>query len=111
MRRFAGHDPCPQVGGLLRWRLGTDGAQSLAKRHVLELADIDGAAEFFDTAVDGTFSWGQNGEIIAAYRLYIPMYGRPGASVFTSLDDQAWADENRPLLGFLGLVQGRTRKV
>ncbi|MGW0665126.1 hypothetical protein [Streptodolium elevatio] len=71
---------------------------------VLALAGHWAASEFFEHAVDSTFSWGENGGILTVYRLYVPLFGRPGGGVFDLVDDADWTTKNLPLLRFLGLA-------
>ena len=81
------------------------------KERVLQIAAIWRARAFFETAVDGTFSWGENGGIISVYRLYIPIVGRPDAGIFDSLDEPGWAVANVGLLRFLGLASASAKTV
>ena len=76
----------------------------VVKERVLEIASAWQARAFFETAVDGTFSWGENGGIISIYRLFIPIVGRPGAGIFDALDEPGWAAANLELVRFLGLA-------
>ena len=76
----------------------------LVKERVLEITSAWRARAFFETAVDGTFSWGENGGIMSIYRLFIPIIARSGAGFLDSLDDPGWAAYNQPLLRFLGLA-------
>ena len=78
-------------------------AWPVVKERVLEIASAWRARAFFETAVDGTFSWGENGGIISVYRLFIPIIGGADGSIFNSLDDPLWAEAHPELLQFLGL--------
>ena len=81
------------------------------KSHVLQIAAGWRASAFFETAVDGTFSWGENGGIISVYRLFIPIVGRPDTGIFDSLDEPGWAAANAGLLQFLGLATASAQTV
>lgn len=81
------------------------------KQRVLELAELWNAAEFFEKAVDSTFSWGEDAGIICVYRLYIPVLGKPDAGIFSSIDDSSWRADNAPLLRFLGLAHATPETV
>ena len=83
----------------------------VVKERVLEIASAWRARAFFETAVDGTFSWGENGGIMSIHRLFIPIIARSGAGFFDSLDDPSWAADNQPLLRFLGLASARANIV
>jgi PAS domain-containing protein len=74
----------------------------IVKERILKIAANWRARAFFETAVDGTFSWGENGGIISVHRLFVPLIGR--AEIFDSLDHPAWAAAHRSLLQFLGLA-------
>ena len=76
------------------------------KEQVLQIAAGWRAQAFFETAVDGTFSWGENGGIISVHRLFIPIIGG-----LDSFDDPGWAAANPALLRFLGLVAARAETV
>ncbi|PZF85606.1 hypothetical protein [Jiangella anatolica] len=78
----------------------------LVRDEVLAIAATwqGGAGEFFEQAVDSTFSWGEDGGIIAVYRMYIPIIGGSDG-LLARLDDDAWADANEPLLRFLALAE------
>lgn len=82
----------------------------LVKERVLQIMAAWRARAFFETAVDGTFSWGENGGIISVYRLFVPIVGRPGAGIFDSLDEPGWA-ANLELLRFLGLASASAKTV
>lgn len=62
-----------------------------------------GAGDFFEQAVDSTFSWGEDGGIIGVYRIYIPIIGGSDG-LLGLLDDDTWAGANASLLRFLGLT-------
>lgn len=83
----------------------------VVKSRVLEIAALWRAREFFHTAVDGTFSWGENGGILSVYRLFIPVIGRPDAGIFNALDEPGWAAANPELLRFLGLASANEEMV
>ena len=83
----------------------------VVKDRVLQIAAGWRAGAFFETAVDGTFSWGENGGIISVYRLFIPIVGRPDAGIFDSLDEPGWAGANLGLLRFLGLASANAKMV
>jgi PAS domain-containing protein len=83
----------------------------VVKERVLQVAAAWRARAFFETAVDGTFSWGENGGIISIYRLFIPIVGRPDAGIFDSLDEPGWAAANPELLRFLGLASADVKTV
>ncbi len=76
----------------------------VVKERVLEIASVWRARAFFETAVDGTFSWGENGGIISIHRLFLPIIGRGAGGIFESFDEPRWAAANPELLRFLGLV-------
>jgi hypothetical protein len=63
----------------------------VVKERVLEITSAWRARAFFETAVDGSFSWGENGGIISIYRLFVPIIGRSDAGFFDSLDEPGWA--------------------
>jgi hypothetical protein len=63
---------------------------------------LAGAGDFFEQAVDSTFSWGEDGGILGAYRLYIPTIGDDDG-LFATLDDADWIAGNAELVRFLGL--------
>ena len=79
----------------------------VVKEQILELASPWNAREFFEIAVDGTFSWGENHSILAAYRLYMPLMGplmgHPEVGIYESIDDPDWTNANPGILRFLGL--------
>ena len=83
----------------------------VVKERVLQIAAVWRARAFFETAVDGTFSWGENGGIISVYRLYIPIMGRPDEGIFDFLDEPGWAAANLELLQFLGLASASAKTV
>lgn len=83
----------------------------VVKERVLEIASAWRARAFFETAVDGTFSWGENGGIISIHRLFIPIMGRPDGGIFGSLDEPDWASANPGLLQFLGLASASAKTV
>lgn len=76
----------------------------VVKDTVLRIASDWQARLFFETAVDGTFSWGENGGIISIHRLFIPMIGRSGTGLLCRLDEYEWSMANRHLLRFLGMA-------
>lgn len=83
----------------------------LVKEQVMEIAAAWRARSFFETAVDGTFSWGENGGIISIHRLFIPLIGRSKVGFFESLDEPDWTQQNPALLRFLGLASAEAESV
>lgn len=83
----------------------------LVKEQVMQIASGWRAREFFETAVDGTFAWGENGGIISIHRLFIPLIGRSTPGFFESLDQPPWAAANPALLRFLGLTSADEQSV
>ena len=83
----------------------------MVKERVLEITSAWRARAFFETAVDSTFSWGENGGIISVYRLFIPIIGRMDGGVFELFDEGGWAAENPQLLRFLGLATAGAESV
>lgn len=83
----------------------------VVKERVLEITAGWRARAFFETAVDGTFSWGENGGIVSVHRLFIPVIGRPNGGIFDSLDEPGWAAVNADLLRFLGLASTDAKSV
>lgn len=76
----------------------------IVREEVMQIASAWRARAFFETAVDGTFSWGENGGIISIHRLFIPLIGRSQAGFFEALDQPGWVTGNTHLARFLGLV-------
>lgn len=81
----------------------------LVRDRVQQIAANWKAKEFFETAVDGSFAWGENGGIISIHRLFIPMIGGP--EFLDAVDRPEWAAENGELLRFLGLTAASEKKV
>lgn len=81
----------------------------VVKEQVLQITSAWRAREFFETAVDGTFSWGENSSILSIHRLFVPLIGGPG--VIDSLDDPGWAATNASLVRFLGLETANAEAV
>lgn len=101
---------------LYRQVFGLDGAGKaiatdwpLVRQQVLDITELVGGRRFFETAVDSTFSWGEDAGILTVYRLYVPLAGMQTGSadgIFGKVDDAEWAARHPHLLCFLGLDGG-----
>lgn len=82
----------------------------VVRERVHELASLWRARAFFETAVDGSFSWGENDSIISVHRLFVPILGGD-AGIFDLLDSAVWVAANPALVRFLGLAAATTESV